>query len=176
MRPAEDLLSELWFCDQSTHIFAAIREPRKTMDAKLLGIYRQRLDAANVKFRFAAWSLRQLHRLVADLEHGEFIYLDDGDRLRGSFFLEAFLVFMRAAVDTTISAYYAYFASKTDLDGLHDVLKQASKGPAEWMPERSRGFWAELVVAARDGRQRQRHVPPRHGSSSMRRRGRYLHR
>jgi len=138
------MLDDLWFSDPTTHIFHEINDPRGLQDRRVLGVYRQRLDAANLKVRFAAQALEDVEGIIRQLEHGEFIYFDDASRLKASFNLEAFVVFLRAAIDTTLCAYAAYFTGKTTFDSVNDVL---SKWPVTWIPPERLGPWEELRAA-----------------------------
>jgi hypothetical protein len=64
--------------------------------------------------------------------------------LKVHFGLEAFVVFLRAALDTAVGGYALYFSAKTDIDSINDVLK---KWPPGWVPERSRVAWQGIKAA-----------------------------
>ena len=132
------MLDDMWFSDSTTHIFYEVLDQKRLTDPRAVGIYRQRLDASNLKLRFAAQALREVTAVVHELEHGEFIYFDDENRLKAHFGLEAFVVFLRAALDTAVSGYALYFSGKTGIDSVNDVLK---KWPAAWVPERNLVAW-----------------------------------
>jgi hypothetical protein len=115
----------------------------KPYERKVLGIYGQRLDGCNMKFRFAAKSYLEVMQILDELEHGEFIYFDDESRLGAIYYVESLVIFLRASLDLAISAYYIYFTGKTDLDSLNDFLKKLEKF-LNWIPESSREYWQEL--------------------------------
>jgi len=142
MKMPDQLVSELAFSDPSTHFFTDCRFINKPYGKRVLGVYGQRLDACNWKIRFAAKAYLGVQAIVAELEHGEFIYFDDESRLEMGFYTESFLVFLRACLDLAISAYYAYFTGKTDLDSFNDFVKKLNT--AEWLPESSREFWSVI--------------------------------
>jgi hypothetical protein len=132
---------ELWFSDPTTHFFLEILGPRAIGDKRTYGVYRQRLNAANLKLRFAAHALQNIASIVRELEIGEFIYFDDASRLKVSFNLEAFVVFMRAALDATVSAYATYFTGKSSIDSVNDVI---GKWPVDWVSPPYRAVWDGL--------------------------------
>jgi hypothetical protein len=138
------MLNELWFCDPTTHIFYEVLEQKKVTDPRTVGIYRQRLDASNLKLRFAVQALREVTAVVKELEHGEFIYFDDANRLKAHFGLETFVVFLRAALDMAIGGYAVYFSGNTDIDSINDVFK---KWPPSWISERNRVAWESIKAA-----------------------------
>ena len=146
MKSAEELVSELYFSDSNTHYFNECRMIRKPYDGKILGVYGQRLDACDAKIRFAAKAYIEIQRIVDELEHGEFIYFDDRNRLDMNFYAESFLIFCRASIDLAVSGYYTYFAGKTNLDSFNDFMKktgrsQQTQQDIEWMPSDSKDFW-----------------------------------
>ena len=146
MKTPEALVAELYICDPVTHIFHDCRTINKQYDKRLLGIYEQRLDACNVKIRFAAKSLLAARKIVKDLEHGEFIYFDDENRLELSYYVESFLIFSRASIDLAISAYHLYFLGSSNLDSFNDFLKKLSKGIGT-LPVKSKKFWNTVYEA-----------------------------
>jgi hypothetical protein len=135
-----ELVSELSYCDPTTHIFHECRLIHKPYELKILGAYGQRLDACNMKLRFAAESYIELKRLLDELEFGEFIYFDDASRLKATFYLENLLIFLRASLDLTMSAYYIYFTGETKLDSFNDFLKKLKNG-IDWLPNTSKEYW-----------------------------------
>ena len=119
----------------------------KPLDNKVLGVYGQRLDACDSKIRFAAKAYLAIRTIVSELEHGEFIYFDDASRLDMSFYTESFLIFLRASLDLAVSAYYAYFSAKTNIDSFNDFIKkfgkeQQTQTESDWLPSKSREFWS----------------------------------
>lgn len=134
----------MWFSDPTTHIFYEVLDQKRLTDLRAVGVYRQRLDASNLKLRFAVQALREVATVVRELEHGEFIYFDDANRLKAHFGLEAFVVFLRASLDTAVGGYALYFSCKTNIDSINDVLK---KWPAAWVPERNRVVWEGIKAA-----------------------------
>jgi hypothetical protein len=140
MKTPHELASELWYSDPSTHIFNECRTIKKEYEPRILGIYGQRLDACNIKIRFAAKSYLAVQEIVGALEHGEFIYFDDENRLEMSFYVESLLVFLRASLDLAVSAYFAYFTGNTKLDSFHDFVKKVGNG-IDWLPENSEPLW-----------------------------------
>ena len=147
MKSPEELVSELSFSDPGTHWFAECRQVQKPLDNKVLGVYGQRLDACDSKIRFAAKAYLAIRKTVFELEHGEFIYFDDASKLDMSFHTESLLIFLRASLDLAISAYCAYFSTKTNIDSFNDFIKKVGKGQqaqaeAVWLPTHSREFWS----------------------------------
>lgn len=137
------LVSEFSYRDENTHIFRECRIIKKPYEMKILGLYGQRLDSCNLKFRFAAKSYLKCLSVLHDLEQGEFIYFDDKSRLKMSFYLESLLIFLRASLDLAISSYYIYFTGKTNLDSLNDFLKSVEKF-VTWIPNESKEYWRNL--------------------------------
>jgi len=146
LKTPEILATELYICDPATHVFYDCRTINKQYEKRLLGIYEQRLDACNVKIRFAAKSLLAARKIVKELEHGEFIYFDDENRLRLSYYVENFLIFSRASIDLAISAYYLYLSGSKNLDSFNDFLKKLSKGIGV-LPVKSKEFWSTVCKA-----------------------------
>jgi hypothetical protein len=140
MKDPETLISELSYCDATTNIFSECIIVNKPFDKKILGVYAQRLEACNIKLRFAANSLIKLRNILKQLEYGEFIYFDDKDRLNATFYLESLLVFLRASLDLTISAYCIYFTSKTNMNSFNDFLKKIKSG-LDWLPNSNKEYW-----------------------------------
>lgn len=143
MKEPSVLISEMSYCDPTTHIFYECRMIGKPYEKRILGIYGQRLDSCNMKFRFAAKSYLGIMQILDELEHGEFIYFDDESRLGAIFYVESLMIFIRASLDLAISAYYIYFTGKTDLDSLNDFLKKLEKF-LNWIPQDSREYWEAL--------------------------------
>jgi hypothetical protein len=135
----EELVSELWFSDPSTNLFAAILSPRKSLAPRTLGIYADRLASANQKIRYAADALMRLRRMIGDLSHGEFIYFDDRSRLEAQAALESFLIFTRATLDLVTAAWWAYKTDTTKLDSFHEFLKTVQREGLSWAPLRIDG-------------------------------------
>jgi hypothetical protein len=77
------MLDDMWSSDPTTHIFCEVLDQKRLTDPRAVGVYRQRLDASNLKLRFAVQALREVTAVVGELEHGEFIYFDDANRLKG---------------------------------------------------------------------------------------------
>jgi hypothetical protein len=151
MKSPEEILSELFFCDPSSHYFAECLQVTKPLEAKVLGVYSQRLDACDMKIRFAAKSFLENEKIIRELQHGEFIYFDDQSRLSMNFYTESFVIFLRAALDLSISAYDAYFNEKTStsIDSFNNFIKQVSKiqekeDQSTWIPANSLSFWSNL--------------------------------
>jgi len=147
MKKAEELVSEMWFCDPSTHLFTEIRIVRKSLQPKTLGIYGSRLDSANLKLRYAAEHHLRLLSILKGLEIGEFIYFADEDRLAAHASLEADLVFLRASIDLVASAWWAYHTDTTNVDSINVVLKKIEKG-IPWIEEltdASQIYWNSLA-------------------------------
>ena len=149
MKSPEEILSGLFFCDPSSHYFAECLQVTKPLEAKVLGVYSQRLDACDMKIRFAAKSFLENEKIIQQLQHGEFIYFDDESRLSMNFYTESFVVFLRAALDLSISAYHAYFNEKTSIDSFNDFIKQVIKiqekeDQSTWIPANSLSFWSNL--------------------------------
>ncbi len=143
------LVSELWYSDESTHVFQPIRQVRKPLKLKTLGVYRRCLDTANQKIRYASYHFIELMKILRELEHGEFIYFDDGNWLRVHAALEAHLVFLRASLDVITRAWWAYFTDTTKLDSFHDLLKKLTKTPTLIPPslsEKSREHWRRILA------------------------------
>ena len=141
---SQAMLDDMWFSDPTTHIFHNVLDQERQTDPRVVGVYRERLDASNLKLRFAAQALRDVLAVVQELEHGEFIYFDDANRLKAHFGLSAFLVFLRAALDTALGGYGAYFAGRKDIDSINEVLK---KWPPAWIPGANQPAWGEMVAA-----------------------------
>ncbi|NJN99285.1 MAG: hypothetical protein HC875_36920 [Anaerolineales bacterium] len=114
-------------------------------DIRILGLYGQRLDSCNIKFRFAAKSYLEVISVLNELEHGEFIYFDDESRLKVSFYIESLMIFLRACLDMAVSAYYIYFSGKTDLDSFNDFLKKLANFSV-WLPNESKEYWDILNI------------------------------
>ncbi len=146
MKTPQALVTELYICDPVTHIFYDCRTINKQYDKRLLGIYEQRLDACNVKIRFAAKSLLAARKIVKELEHGEFIYFDDESRLGLTYYVESFLIFSRASIDLAISAYHLYFFESSNLDSFNDFLKKLPERIGTF-PVKSRQFWNTVYEA-----------------------------
>jgi len=146
LKTPEALVTELYICDPVTHIFYDCRIINKQYGKRLLGIYEQRLDACNVKIRFAAKSLLAARKIVKELEHGEFIYFDDESRLGLSYYVESFLIFSRASIDLAISAYHLYFFGSGNLDSFSDFLKKLPERIGT-LPAKSRRFWSTVYEA-----------------------------
>jgi hypothetical protein len=149
MKSPEEILSELFFCDPSSHYFAECLQVTKPLEAKVLGVYSQRLDACDMKIRFAAKSFLENEKIIRELQHGEFIYFDDQSRLSMNFYTESFVIFLRAALDLSISAYHAYFNEETNMDSFNKFIKQVSKieekeDQSTWIPANSLSFWSNL--------------------------------
>ena len=149
MKSPEDLISDLNYSDPTTHCFVDCIDVLKPLGGNLVGIYKQRLDACDLKLRFAAKSLLEIRRIVSELEHGEFIYFDDANRLSMSFYVESFVIFLRSTLDLEISAYYLYFSSKSDIDSFNDFIKLVGKDQRgdvamSWLPVNSKNFWFEV--------------------------------
>lgn len=145
MKKPSLLISELSYCDPTTHMFHECRMIKKPYPIKILGLYGQRLDSCNMKFRFAAKSYLKVISVLDELEHGEFIYFDDESRLKVSFYVESLMIFLRASLDMAISAYYIYFKGKTNLDSLNDFLKKLDSFLV-WIPEESKEYWSTLYT------------------------------
>lgn len=128
------LASDLCYSDPSIHIFSGIRNIQKPLDEKTRKIYRAALDAADRKIRYASLYFVQIMDIFMELEHGEFIYFDDENRLRVHAALESHLIFLRASLDLLTRAWWSYFTGSPAVDSLHDLLKKFSKGG---MPKRS---------------------------------------
>jgi hypothetical protein len=107
-------------------------------------MYKYKLEAADLKLRFAAYAYEEIMKIVDDLEFGEFIYFDDRSRLKMSFHLESFLVFSRACLDLAVSSYYTYFRNTTNLDSINDFIGKI-KVDASWIPPVSKLFWENLI-------------------------------
>jgi hypothetical protein len=135
---------EMWFSDPSTNIFYDVLEQTRHTDKKLVGVYRARLEASDLKLRFAGRALDDVTAVIDELEHGEFLYFDDTNRLKAHFGLAAFLIFLRAALDTAVGGYGAYFSGKTDIDSINDVLK---KWPPKWLPTANEAAWGDIKSA-----------------------------
>jgi hypothetical protein len=155
MRSPEEIVGELWFSDSSTHLFGNIRTVRKLLQPKTLGVYGSRLDAANQKFRYASEQLLRVQQMVGSLQHGEFIYFNDADRLTAHSALEAHLIFLRASIDLVVAAWWAYYSDTTNLDSFNDLLKKLSNNAVPWfdaLSEESRQYWDSLksVYAAKE--------------------------
>ena len=149
MKSPKEILSELFFCDSSSHYFAECLQVTKPLEAKVLGIYSQRLDACDMKIRFVAKSYLEVEKIIRELQHGEFIYFDDESRLSINFYTESFFIFLRATLDLSISAYHAYFNEKTSMDSFNDFIKQVGKiqekeDQSTWIPAKSLSFWSNL--------------------------------
>jgi hypothetical protein len=97
------LISELSYCDPTTHIFFDCRMIKRPYDIKILSLYGQRLASCNMKFRFAAKSYIEVISILNDLEHGEFIYFDDESRLKVLFYGESLMIFLRASLDMAMN-------------------------------------------------------------------------
>lgn len=144
MKSPKELVSELYFSDPNTHWFAECLQVKKPLDIKVLGVYKQRLDACDMKMRFSAKAFLAIQSVIKKLEHGEFIYFDDAGRLEVNFNVESMIIFLRAALDLAVSAYSAYFSSKTNIDSFNDFIKRIGKGQIEkpeWLPVQSQAFW-----------------------------------
>lgn len=144
MKNIETLTKELFYCDPLTHLFEKCRIINKEFSKKILGIYGQRLDACNMKVRFAARALVFIKQIVQELEHGEFIYFDDENRLKLSFYTESYLIFIRVSLDLIVSNYYIYLTGNTNLDSLNDFLKKLRKDES-FLPDDSREFWKSIL-------------------------------
>jgi hypothetical protein len=140
MKTPHEMVSELWYSDPSAHIFNECRRVKKEYEPRILGIYGQRLDACDIKIRFAAKSYLAVQEIVETLEHGEFVYFDDESRLEMSFYVESLLIFLRASLDLAVSAYFTYFTGSTKLDSFHDFVKKIRNG-IDWLPENSESLW-----------------------------------
>jgi len=143
MKKPSVLVSELSYCNPTTHIFHECRMIKKLYDIRTLGLYGQRLDSCNMKFRFAAKSYLEVISVLDELEHGDFIYFDDESRLKVSFYAESLMIFLRASLDMAISVYYIYFKGKTDLNSLNDFLKKVESFLV-WIPAESKEYWTTL--------------------------------
>ena len=146
MKSPEQLTSELYFSDSTCHWFAECLQVKKPLDKKVFGVYKQRLDASDSKIRFAAKTYISIVEIVSELEHGEFIYFDDENRLDLHFYTESLIIFLRASMDLAISAYYSYFSQNTNIDSINKFLKkiktgQDNKAEIEWLPSDSYKFW-----------------------------------
>ncbi len=149
MKLPEELTSELYFSDPKSHWFAECLLVKKPLERKVLGVYKQRLDASDSKIRFAAIAYLNIQKIVAELEHGEFIYFDDENRLKMHFNTESLIIFLRASLDLATSAYYTYFSQNTNIDSINDFLKKIGKGrknkaEIEWLPSDSQDFWFDV--------------------------------
>jgi hypothetical protein len=143
MKTVQELVCDLSYSDPGTHIFGECRRIKRAYEPKILGIYGQRLDACNVKIRFAAKSYLEVQDIVGELEHGEFIYFDDASRLNMTFYVESFLIYSRAALDLAVSAYYTYFTGDTNLDSFHGFVKKIP-GEVDWLPDNSKRLWSAV--------------------------------
>ena len=146
MRSPEELTSEYSYCDPTTHLFYGCQTIQRHTDDRLLGVYRQRIDACNMKLRYAAQAYLELLQIINELEYGEFIYFDDHSRLKAGFHFEALIIFLRASLDLAVSAFCIYFSGTTGIDSTNDFLKRLSKHRA-WIPAAIQPLWDELDAA-----------------------------
>lgn len=144
MKDNSTLLSENYHIEPENQIFYECYAIDKKLEEKAYNIYRYKLEAADVKLRFATLAYDEIKKITNQLEIGEFIYFDDFNRLKMSFYLESFLVYSRAALDLSISSYYTYFQGTTNLDSLNDFIKKIKRAN-EWLPMFSKPLWTELV-------------------------------
>lgn len=143
MKDIDTLIKESFYCDPATHIFEKCRIIKKVYAKNILGIYGQKLDACNLKIRYAARALQFIEQIVTELEHGEFIYLDDENRLKINFYAESYLIFIRATLDLVVSAFYVYRKGNS-IDSFNDFLKKIKKDDTI-IPENSREFWSYII-------------------------------
>lgn len=144
MKKIETLANELFFSDASTHLFDKCRRINKDFPKNIMGLYIQKLDACNIKVRFAARALLFIKQVVEEFEHGKFIYFDDANRLKLSFYTESYLVFIRASLDIIVGAYYMYLTGKTNLDSLNDFFKKI-QNDNNFLPDSSKEFWKSIL-------------------------------
>lgn len=144
MKDNEILLSENYHIQPENQYFFDCYSIKKELTDRSFNIYKYKLEAADTKLRFATFAYEEIKKITDELEVGEFIYFDDYNRLRMSFYLEAFLVFARAGLDLSISSYYTYFHDTTNLDSLNDFIKKIKK-EHDWLPLFSKDKWLELV-------------------------------
>lgn len=144
MKDNEILLSENYHIQPENQYFFECYSIDKKLSEKSFNIYKYKLEAADTKLRFATFAYEEIRKITDELEVGEFIYFDDYNRLRMSFYLEAFLVFARAGLDLAISSYFTYFHDTTNLDSLNDFIKKIKK-EHDWLPIFSKHNWMELV-------------------------------
>ncbi|MDM5283795.1 hypothetical protein [Peribacillus frigoritolerans] len=142
MKNPSDWVTELFFCNPKTNLFHEIGEVKKKLENREFGIYKQRIEACDLKIRFAALSYLEVKKIVDSLEIGEFIYFDDESRLKASFYLESFVVFSRTAIDLAVSAYSIYFGNNVSIDSINPFLKKLSK--LTWIPKDSITYWENL--------------------------------
>lgn len=143
MKKIDTLANELFFSDASTHLFEKCRRINKDFPKNILGLYIQKLDACNIKVRFAARALVFIKQIVEEFEHGKFIYFDDANRLKLSFYTESYLIFIRASLDIIVGAYYIYLTGKTNLDSLNDFFKKI-RNDNSFLPDSSKEFWESI--------------------------------
>lgn len=144
MKDNEILLSENYHIQPENQYFFECYSIDKKLSEKSFGIYKYKLEAADTKLRFATFAYEEIRKITDELEVGEFIYFDDCNRLRISFYLEVFLVFARAGFDLAISSYFTYFHDTTNLDSLNDFIKKIKK-ESDWLPLFSKNTWIELI-------------------------------
>jgi len=144
MKDIETLTKELFYCDPTTNIFERCRIIKKEYPLNVLGVYGQKLDACNIKIRYAARALLYIKQIVNELEHGEFIYFDDENRLKMYFYAESYLIFIRSTLDLVVSAYFIYQTGKTNIDSFNDFLKKIDKDDSLILPE-SKEFWSYIL-------------------------------
>ena len=144
MKDIETLTTDLFYCDPQTHLFVKCRKIGEKFDKKILGLYGLKLDSCNIKIRFAATALNNIKQIVKELEHGEFIYFDDENRLKLSFYTESFLIFIRTTLDLAVSSYYLYLTGDTTLHSINDFLKKIKKDNS-FLPNDSKDFWNKIL-------------------------------
>ena len=91
MKENEILLSENFHIQPENQFFFECNSIKKELSEKSFNIYKYKFEAADAKLRFATFAYEEIRRIADELEVGEFIYFDDYNRLRMSFYLEAFL-------------------------------------------------------------------------------------
>lgn len=138
------LLYENYDIQPENQFFFECFSIKKALSPRSFKIFKYKLEAADSKLRFATFACEEIKKIAKELGIGEFIHFDDYNRLRISFYLESFLVFARASLDLSISAYYTYFHDHTKLTSLNDFIEKIKKED-DWLPLLSKHHWYELI-------------------------------
>jgi len=139
----EKLISEDFDIQPENRLFSSCDTLLQLNDKRIQGRYTQRINGCDLKLRFAAYAYEQIKRYSLEIEHGEFIYLDDKTRLMLSYHFESLVIFLRAALDMGISAYSIYFSGNTSLDSFSEFIKKV-KSKQPWIT--SREYWEEMIT------------------------------
>jgi len=132
------------FIQIENHYYYDCYSINKRLDKKASGLYYYRLESADTKLRYADFAFEQINKLALELERGEFIFFNDTDRLKMSYFLESFLIFSRATLDLSISAYYTYLNNIPNLDSLNKFIRKI-KQDNSWLPKTNLDSWRKLI-------------------------------